>query len=102
MMMSPQAWCPLGGVVYPASGNTFSEIDQKRIGEELARQSNRYGVSESAVMLAWLLKRPASILPIIGSTTPKRIRLATSALDLAYTTEDWYRLLEARNGRPVP
>ena len=48
-------------------------------------------------------KRSSSkIIPIIGSTTPAHIKDAKQALDLDYTREDWYRLLEARNGNPVP
>ena len=54
------------------------------------------------VMLAWLLEHPAGIMPIIGSTTPERIAAATRALQIDYSREDWYRLLEARNGHPVP
>jgi len=53
-------------------------------------------------MLAWLLKHPANICPIIGSTTPERIVSAKKALELEYSREDWYRLLEARNGQAVP
>jgi predicted oxidoreductase len=52
--------------------------------------------------LAWLLKHPAGISPIIGSTTPARICDAKRALDVQYRREDWYRLLEARVGTPVP
>ena len=53
-------------------------------------------------MLAWLLKHPAKILPIIGTTTPSRIKDAKQALDIHYSREDWYRLLEARQGYAVP
>lgn len=42
------------------------------------------------------------ILPIIGTTTPSRIKAAKQALKIDYSREDWYRLLEARNGYPVP
>ena len=45
---------------------------------------------------------PANICPIIGSTTPERIIAAKKALELDYSREDWYRLLEARNGQSVP
>ena len=54
------------------------------------------------IMLAWLLKHPSGILPIIGSTTPERIAAAGGALNIPYKREDWYRLLEARTGRAAP
>jgi predicted oxidoreductase len=100
--ISPQAWCPLGGVAYEAWGSTLMPEDEQRIARELDRQAERYGVEPWLVMLAWLLKHPAGILPIVGSTTPERIAAAPRALTLDYRREDWYRLLEARRGQPVP
>jgi len=102
LQITPQAWCPVAGVAYPAWGNTFSEEDEARIRVELERQSVKYGGEASIIVLAWLLKHPAGISPIIGSTTPDRIRAAVTALDIHYSREDWYRLLEARNGKSVP
>lgn len=102
LQVTPQAWCPLAVVAYPAWGNTFSDDDETRIRAELDRQAEAYGVEDWLVVLAWLLRHPAGINPIIGSTTPDRIRAATTALDIDYTREDWYRLLEARNGHSVP
>lgn len=102
LQITPQAWCPLGGVVYTAWGNTFTPEDEARIRAEFDRQAQHYGVEPWIIMLAWLLTLPAQVMPIIGSTTPARIHAATHALDLAYSREDWYRLLEARNGQPVP
>ena len=100
--MSPQAWCPLGGVVYPAWGTTFSEEDDARIKKEFDRQAKKYETEPWIIMLAWILMHPSHILPIIGSTTPSRITAAKAALDLEYDRKDWYHLLEARNGHPVP
>lgn len=100
--LTPQAWCPIAGVAYPAWGNTFSEDDERRIREEIDRQCEIYEVEDWIIALAWLLKHPAGISPIIGSTTPARIEAAKQALDIDYDREDWYRLLEARNGHPVP
>lgn len=100
--ISPIAWCPLGGVAYAAWGNTFSPEDEQRIARELSEQAIRYNCLPWQVILAWLLKHPAGIFPIIGSTTPDRIIAAKQALELNYNREDWYRLLEARNGQAVP
>ncbi|SFD41165.1 aldo/keto reductase [Pseudoalteromonas denitrificans] len=100
--ITPIAWCPLGGVAYPAWGNTFTGIDEKRIETELALQAIKYQCEPWLVILAWILKHPADIFPIIGSTTPARIIAAKHALELQYSREDWYRLLEARNGVSVP
>jgi len=100
--ITPIAWCPLGGVAYPAWGNTFSPADEKRIEIELTRQAEQYNCMPWQLILAWLLKHPANICPIIGSTTPERIVAAKQALDIIYNHADWYRLLEARNGFAQP
>ncbi len=99
--ITPQAWSPLAGAVFEAWGNTFNDDDKERIRVELERQSGRYEVEPWLVVLAWLLKHPSGIAPIIGSTTPERIAASVRALDVPYSRTDWYRLLEARNGHPV-
>ena len=60
------------------------------------------GASRVAVALAWLLRHPSKIQPIIGSITPERIREAAKADDLELTREEWYRLLIAARGEPLP
>lgn len=102
LKVTPMAWCPLGGVAYPAWSGTLSKEQSKRIQAELALQSATYQAEPWIVILAWLLKHPAEIAPIIGSTQPSRISAALKALELDYTAADWYRLLEARNGQEVP
>jgi len=100
--ITPIAWCPLGGVAYSAWGNTFTADDQRRIEAELTNQAEKYQCLPWQVVLAWLLKHPANIFPIVGSTTPERIQTAKHTLEINYCREDWYRLLEARNGQAVP
>ena len=50
--ISPIAWCPLGGVVYDAWGNTFSEEDKQRIAGELTLQAQKYGCDSGLVVIA--------------------------------------------------
>lgn len=100
--VTPMAWCPIGGVAYPAWGNTFTPGDDARIKAELKIQSAKYGVEDWVLVLAWIMKHPAKILPIVGSTTPERIVAAKASLNIEYEREDWYRLFEARNGVSVP
>lgn len=100
--ITPQAWCPIAGIAYEAWGNTFSSDQAARVRSEARRQAGEYGVDDWQIALAWLLRHPAGISPIIGSTTPTRIAAATRSLEVDYSRQDWYRLLEARNGAPVP
>ena len=101
-VIAVQAWSPLAGIVNPAWGNTFTPEQEQRIGAEVGRQADDYGVDPSLIALAWVLRHPAEVSPVIGSTSPERIRSAVSALHIPYRREDWYRLLEARNGAEVP
>ena len=64
--------------------------------------AKRSGTSRSVIALAWLLKHPAGIIPIVGSTNPESIREAGKAADLELTREEWYRLLEVARGERVP
>jgi predicted oxidoreductase len=66
---------------------------------ELAKQKN---VSGEAIAIAWLLRHPARIQPILGSTRPERIRAACQADSIELTREEWYRLFIAGRGGPMP
>ena len=99
--ITPQAWAPLAGAVPQVGRTHFSDADAARVRGEFTEQAARYGVDDWQIALAWLLRHPAGIAPVIGTTTPERIRASVAALDIEYTREDWYRLLEARNGFAV-
>ncbi|MEO0422697.1 MAG: aldo/keto reductase [Pseudomonadota bacterium] len=100
--MTPQAWSPLAGVINTDLTPTFTTEDKQRLDQELTEQATRYEAAPWQIALAFLLKHPAKIAPIVGSTTPQRIAAATATTHLQYTRADWYRLLEARQGKPVP
>ena len=100
--ITPQAWCPAAAIAYTAWGSSFSADDEARLLAEVSRQARSYGCSNTQIALAWILAHPARIVPIVGTTTPSRIADATESLKIPYSREDWYRLLEARTGTPVP
>lgn len=62
----------------------------------------RAGVPRSAVAYAWVMAHPARPVPLIGSQTPDRIREARSAYSVQLTREEWYRILAASRGAPMP
>jgi len=59
-------------------------------------------VSRAVIALAWLLRHPSGIVPIVGSTNPDNIREAAKAVDVELTRDEWYRLLDAACGQPLP
>lgn len=104
--MTPLAWSPLAGGVLGNGGTELSggqqPVETGAVHRELDAIARSHGVSRSVVALAWLLRHPAGIVPLIGSTDPDRIRELARAPDLELTREDWYRLLEAAAGDRLP
>lgn len=86
-----QAWSPMAGG--KLSGDAATLV------AELARAK---GTSPEAVLLAWLLKHPAPIQPIIGTTNPDRLVASCTADDVELSREEWYALLAAVRGTGVP
>jgi predicted oxidoreductase len=62
----------------------------------------KYGVSRSVLSLAWLLKHPSQIIPIVGSSNPQRIKEAVLADSVELSRDDWYRLLVVARGEKLP
>lgn len=105
--MTPIAWSPLGGGVLGspdvASGNTGPRHTvSAHLQEALSAIAEARGVSRAIIALAWLLKHPAKIVPIIGSIDPKRIYELTRAPEIELTRDEWYRLLLAARGEKLP
>ncbi|MEP6664272.1 MAG: aldo/keto reductase, partial [Verrucomicrobiota bacterium] len=105
--MSPLAWSPLGGGVLGspdiASGSSGARHTvSAHLQEVLSAIAEARGVSRSIIALAWLLKHPAKIIPIVGSIDPKRIYELTEAPEINLTRDEWYRLLLAARGEKLP
>jgi predicted oxidoreductase len=101
--ITPLSWSPLGGGKY-GDGATAKAGDEKgaSILKELDRAAKIYGVGRAAIVLAWLMKHPTGIIPIVGSANPDRIREAAKADGVAMSRDDWYRILLAARGKPLP
>lgn len=56
----------------------------------------------NAVLLAWLLRHPAGIQPVIGSGNAERISACGDATRIQLSREEWYRLYVAARGRALP
>ena len=104
--ITPMAWSPLAaGLIGGGSKQLLPSQENyrpERFLPALDGIARARGASRITVALAWLLKHPAGILPIVGSTNPERIREAAKATDLDLTREEWYRLLIAARGEPMP
>lgn len=99
--ITPLSWSPLGGGWLGDGGEARDEKGQKLL-NTLDEVAARYGVSRTVINLAWLLKHPSGIIPIVGSTNPDRIKDAAQADEVELDREDWYRILVAARGEGLP
>ena len=90
------AWAPLG--------NYFKEKDeaQQRIENALKPLLKKYDADEDELILAWLMRHPAGIHPVIGTTKVERIKKSLRAVDIVLDEIDWFSLLVASQGRRMP
>lgn len=90
------AWSPLGSY--------FREQDTINPGfkETLNRLMEKYNAEASQLFLAWLVRHPAGILPVVGTTKKERIKLALEATGIKLDLEDWFEILETAQGHQVP
>lgn len=105
--ITPMAWSPLAGGALDLERFDYGSNELLRQRVEALRKlmdplAHKYRVTWSEIALAWLLKHPAGILPVIGSTNPKRIQMAATSVDFELTREEWYSLLVPALGHGLP
>lgn len=92
-------------MAYSVMGTYFSQPDSdqnQRIRLVLNELCSKYQAEENQLLLAFLLKHPAKILPIIGTSKVETIGAFKQSLNINLETEDWFKLLEASAGKRVP
>ena len=104
--ITPVSWSPLAGGLL-GDGGRPDPGDPRAAGlrallDVLDATAKRLGASRAALALAWLLRHPAGIVPVVGSTDPGRIRDAVRADALELSREDWYTILVAARMRGLP
>ncbi len=96
-----QAWSPVaGGKLFNPPADAPANV--QAAAREIVRLAEKYYTTKEAIALAWLLRHPAKIQPIIGTLKPERIPDSVRADDIELTRIEWYRLFEAANGRSIP
>lgn len=88
-----QPWSPFqfGFVEGSFIGNDkFAELNNKL--DEIA---SKYGVTSSGMAIAWLLRHPSAMQPVIGTTTSSRIKEVCHASDVVITHDEWYELYKS-------
>jgi len=94
--VTPMCWSPLGSVFREKTDQT------ERIHLVLDELTQKYDATKDQLLLAWILKHPAKIHPVIGTTSAERITNAAKAAAIPLSEIDWFRLLIASQGHKVP
>ncbi|GIO29808.1 MULTISPECIES: aldo/keto reductase [Paenibacillus] len=68
----------------------FPELNQKI--DEIAA---KYGVSNTTIAIAWLLRHPANMQPVIGTMNIERLKDCVKASEITLTREEWYEIYRA-------
>ena len=104
--MTPLSWSPIAGGMLGAGGKVRDDHPRKELLSKLVDMLDqiaaKYGVSRTVMALAWLMKHPSKIIPIVGSAKPPHIDDAVKADTIDVDREDWYRLLVAARGEKLP
>lgn len=90
-------------MAYSVLGNYFTtESEQNtRIKEVLNSLCEKYNGEENQILISFLLKHPAGIVPVIGTSKSENIKKFKKSLEIDLEREDWFRLLEASTGKRV-
>ncbi len=94
--IQPMAWSPLGSVFREDTEQT------RRIHKQLGALMDKYNATEDQLLLAWLLKHPSGITPVVGTTNKTRLQQAVEATKIGLELEDWFLILVAAQGHKVP
>ncbi|GAA0859539.1 aldo/keto reductase [Aliiglaciecola litoralis] len=68
----------------------------------VSKLAAEYQTTGEAILIAFLMRHPAGIQPIIGTTNPARIAASVKALDIELSREHWYALYVSARGHELP
>jgi len=92
----PMSWNPLGTVFR-------EDIEQtRRLKKLLAQLVEKYGLGSDTILLAWILKHPAKVIPVAGTVNIARIQALMKAVELNLEQEDWFAIWTESMGNKVP
>lgn len=94
-----QAWSPFQAGFF--DGVFFDNPAYPELNTVLGRLAGQYGVPPIAVATAWILRHPARMQVVLGTTTPARIAAAAQGSDIQLTRAEWYEIFRAA-GHRVP
>ncbi len=92
--LAVMAWSPLGGGSLMTAGGALADT--------MAKIAQDQGVDSAAVAVAWLLRHPAKILPVLGTNNLERIATISQASKVVMDRQTWFELYTLAKGHEVP
>jgi predicted oxidoreductase len=104
--IAPMAWSPLAGGLFGDGGKADPKDERfahmTALIKVLDDLASAHSVSRTVLVLAWLLRHPSGMIPVVGSIQPARIKDAAKADSLEMSRETWYKILLAARGEALP
>jgi len=92
-----QPWSPLQHGFF--EGTFIDNAAFPALNKKLTEMAEKYDTTKTGIAIAWLLRLPENMQPIVGSTNLERLREIASAADINMAREDWYALYLAAGHR---
>lgn len=94
-----QAWSVLQFGYF--KGNFVGNEKFQSLNQVLDRLAIKYGVTPSTIAISWILRYPAKMQAVVGTTNPKHLREVSQAVNFSLTRKEWYEIyLAAGNNLP--
>ncbi|MGI0367280.1 aldo/keto reductase [Streptococcus pneumoniae] len=94
-----QAWSVLKFGYF--KGNFVGNEKFQALNQVLDRLAIKYGVTSSTIAISWILRYPAKMQAVVGTTNPKHLREVSQAANFSLTRKEWYEIyLAAGNNLP--
>lgn len=92
------AWSPLGGgrIAMPTTPH------ETAVADALDTVAAKFGVSRSIATYSWIMAHPARVIPIVGTQNAGRIAELADVFKVVWSRDDWYAVLTAARGEPLP
>lgn len=90
-----QAWSPL--MASWSDGSFIDNPKYDRLNNKLEELAIKYNVTKNAIAISWILRHPANIIPVLGTTSINHLLECLKGRDIKLTKEEWYSLYLASN-----
>ena len=88
-----QPWSPFQ---YGFFEGVFLDNDKfPELNREIDAVAGKYGVSNTTIAIAWLLRHPARMQPVTGTMNVQRLKDCCKASEIDLTREEWYSIFRA-------